>query len=247
MHTAIRRTVPLALAVLAAGAWRGWRFVESVKRAHAMAQPDAVHVRCCPPDALRRLLIVGDSTAVGIGATAPDETMAGRLAREFPGVAIENHARMGARAADVVTQLGVAEAARYDAVLIAVGGNDILRRTRLRDFHARLTAALVAARTLSPVVIVVNSGNVGAAPLFPWPLNALLSRRSLQFRAAFEAVCRATDAQFVNFTFEPEVCPFRRERATYFAADGLHPNGAVYSLCVDRLKRDTGLVAALSA
>jgi lysophospholipase L1-like esterase len=247
MNVSVRHSVPLALAVLAAGAWRAWRFVDSVKRAHAMAQPDAVLHAARAPQASCRLLILGDSTAVGIGATGPSETVAGRLAREFPSISIENHARMGARARDLAGQLQMAEFASYDAVLIAIGGNDILRGSSEPEFRAGLKAGLDAARALSEAVIVVNSGNVGAAPLFPWPLNAVLSRRSLRFRSAFEAVCSTAGAEFVNFTYEPSKCPFRRERARYFAADGLHPSGAVYSLCVERLKTDTRLALVLAA
>lgn len=246
MNFAIHRAGTLLATVLGVAAVRACHFAWSVRRAHRICDACSFEPGHRPPAPLRRILIVGDSTAVGIGASSPSETLVGHIAAQFPSTGVENHARMGARAADMKPQLALAEQARYDAVLIAVGGNDILRGTPRPAFQASLEEALGRACALSEIVIVVNCPNIGAAPLFPWPLNAILSRRSLRYRATFETVCTGHPVEFVNFTYEPRLDPFRRARSVYFASDGLHPTGAAYALCFERLKSATRLLRALA-
>ena len=95
-----------------------------------------------------RVLVVGDSTAVGLGCVSTEESVAGRIAREFPYASIENHAQCGARVANVLKQLE-SVSGPYDAVLIAVGGNDVIRGTRERALLRDLEAVLLRARELS--------------------------------------------------------------------------------------------------
>jgi len=232
-------------AVFGVAAVRACHFAWSVRKAHRICEACALEPGHRPPAATRRLLVVGDSTAVGIGAQSSSETLVGHIVAQFPSTLVENHARMGARTADMATQLGCATEGKYDAVLIAVGGNDILRGTPRRALHVSLEDAIKRACALSDIVIVVNCPNIGAAPLFPWPLTAILSRRSLRYRATFEAVCTGHPVDFVNFTYEPHLDPFRRARPVYFARDGLHPTGAAYALCFERLKSATRLSSVL--
>ena len=245
MNFATYRSGAVLATVLGVAAVRACHFAWSVRRAHRICDACSFEPGHRPPKPVRRVLVVGDSTAVGIGATSPSETLVGHIVAQFPLTHVENHARMGARAHDMPTQLGLAEEARYDAVLIAVGGNDILRGTPRPAFQASLEQALARACALSEIVILVNCPNIGAAPLFPWPLTAILSRRSLRYRATFETVCAGHPVDFVNFTYEPKLDPFRRARSVYFASDGLHPTGAAYALCFERLKSATRLLSVL--
>lgn len=245
VNVAIRRSGAVLATVLGVAAVRACHFAWSVRRAHRICDACSFEPGHRPPEAVHRVLVVGDSTAVGIGAASPSETLVGNIVAQFPATCVENHARMGARAADVVSQLELAEAQRYDAVLIAVGGNDVLRGTPHDAFQVALDLTLTRACALSEIVILVNCPNVGSAPLFPWPLNVILSRRSLRYRATFEAVCAGRPVEFLNFTYEPKVDPFRRARSVYFASDGLHPSGAAYALCFERLKSATRLPHAL--
>jgi lysophospholipase L1-like esterase len=235
----------VAAALLAATAAHAARVALGVRRAHAYSQRAQRYARHLE-DASHRLLIVGDSTGVGLGALNMEDSIAGRLAQDFPQASIENRAELGARIACVLGQLSSVEAT-YDAVLIAAGGNDILHRTPYCDLRAALEAVITRAREVAPLVIVVNSGNVGGAPLFGWPLSVVLSRRSLQVRRIFALTCRRMRAQFVNLTFVPRRDPFGRQRELYFAEDGLHPSSAAYQYCYDVLKRRTRLTRLLAA
>jgi lysophospholipase L1-like esterase len=246
MKPAIVRGGAVLAAALGVAAVRACHFAWSVRRAHRICDACSFETGYRPPKAERHVLIVGDSTAVGIGASSPAETLVGYIAAQFASTTLENHARMGARAHDMPTQLGAAQRPRYDAVLMAVGGNDILRGTEPNAFQKALDDALRQACALSEIVILVNCPNIGAAPLFPWPVSTILSRRSLRYRATFEAVCAGHPVDFVNFTYAPKDDPFRRARSVYFASDGLHPTSEAYRLCFERLKTLTRLPRALA-
>lgn len=192
-----------------------------------------------------RVLIVGDSTAVGLGSVSNEESVAGRIAREFPHASIENHAQLGARVGNLLKQLE-SVSGRFDAILIGVGGNDVIRGTRERALRRGLEAVLLRAREMSRMVIVANSANVGAAPLFGWPLNLILSRRSLRVRRVFAQVCRQHRVRFVNFTYRFQRDAFARQREQFFAEDGLHPTSAAYGHCYTVLKRRSALIHALA-
>ena len=220
-------------------------FVWSVRRAHDYSTRAQRFERPLA-DASRRILIVGDSTAVGLGTLNGEDSIAGRLARDFPHASIENRAVLGARVACVLGQLAE-PGGPFDAIIIAAGGNDVIRGTPHERLRAALTDVIQRARALAPLVIVVNSGNVGGAPLFCWPLNMLLSRRSLRVRRVFAQACRQLRAQFVNLTFVPERDRFARQPGLYFAEDGLHPSSAAYEYCYEVLRRRTRLGRILAA
>lgn len=121
----------LAGALLAATAAQTARVALGVRRANAFSSRAQRYARQLEHPS-HRLLIVGDSTGVGLGAVSIEDSLAGRLARDFPQASIENRAELGARIACVLGQLADVNAG-YDAVLIAAGGNDILRRTPYGD------------------------------------------------------------------------------------------------------------------
>jgi lysophospholipase L1-like esterase len=235
----------LAGALLGVAVARALDFAYQVNRALRYAERAKRYERPLAR-ASRRLLIVGDSTAVGLGSDCSEDTVAGRLAREFPDASIENLAELGARAASVSDQIASARGS-FDAILIAVGGNDVIYGTRPDRLKSALEAAILRARELTSLVIVVSSANVGGAPLFGWPLNLLLARRSARVREVFVGTCRQLRVRLVNFTVEAKRNPFLQRRHQFFAEDGLHPTATAYEYCYLVLKRRTRLAIVLAA
>jgi acyl-CoA thioesterase-1 len=95
-------------------------------------------------------VVLGDSTAQGIGAPAWDEGYVGQILHGLDAGAerrwrVLNLSRSGARAADVTDrQLPALEglAAVPDLVTCAIGANDIVRRTPVETLDARLREIL---------------------------------------------------------------------------------------------------------
>jgi lysophospholipase L1-like esterase len=196
--------------------------------------------------ALRRVLVVGDSTGVGTGAEDPRHSLAGRLARDFPNVSIVNHARNGAKTRDAWEQLSPFVGESFDVVLVHVGGNDLLRRTPWQRLVADVDALLQRAGAIGRHVLVTTTPNVGLAPAFFAPLSWYLSARSRQLRDLVDAACRRHGSHYANF-FHPRSCdPFSRDWQRYYAADRLHPSSACYGYVYATLLRETPLARWLA-
>jgi len=80
------------------------------------------------------VLILGDSTGVGVGATRPEESVAGLFAADYPEADIVNVAASGARVTDAITQVRRCSEAGlcFDLALLHVGGVDVVADTPLR-------------------------------------------------------------------------------------------------------------------
>jgi lysophospholipase L1-like esterase len=208
-----------AVALVGAGC-AAWRVNQSIELARA-SQP----FEHSPASPTQRLLIAGDSTAVGTGASSPEHSLAGLIARGHPTLQITNHARDGAMFADVAAQL--AAAPRHDIVLIQAGGNDVIRLRNTSELRADVQRALDAARERADVVIVMPAGNVGNAPFFFAPLSWWMTARSRAMHRIVEEEAERRGALYVSLFQERADDPFA-QRPELNAADGLHPSDAGY-------------------
>lgn len=228
-----------ALAIgLALCARTGWRLHQSVELTRLstplqrlLAQPSL------------RLLIVGDSTAVGTGATAAGASVAGLLAQHFPQLQIENRSRDGAMFAELQDQLGGDE--RWDMVLVMAGGNDVVRLRGLAALQGDVERVTERARQRAGLVVLMPAGNVGNAPFFWAPLSWLMAWRSRQLHNFASQAARRHGAVFVNLFREPADDPFVR-RPELNAADGLHPSDAGYRVWWGELMAQAALPQRLA-
>ena len=200
------------------------------------------------PDCRARVLVVGDSTGVGTGALRAEESIAGLLASEFPDIAITNRARNGAKAADALHQLEALDPGRrFEAILVHVGGNDILRTTPLPQLEADITATLRAARARSDTVIFMSTPNVGLCPVFFPPFSWLLTMRSRQCRDIFLRVSAELGVTYIDLFRERRDDIFSRNPRRYFADDRLHPSSESYRAAYDAIRHGSALHAVLGA
>lgn len=194
-----------------------------------------------PPGATARLLVVGDSTGVGTGASAARYSVAGRIATDHPQLEVVNRAADGARFADVVRQLDAAPAPRFDIVLIQAGGNDVIRFTSADVLRAQVDEALRLAHDKAATVIIMPAGNVGNAPFFFPPLSWIMTSRSRDLHATVRASAASSGARYVNLFKEAADDPFVRDPQRLHAADGLHPSDDGYALWYAELQAQAAL------
>jgi lysophospholipase L1-like esterase len=191
-----------------------------------------------------RLLIVGDSTAVGTGASAPGASLAGLLAQAYPGLHIENRGRDGATLGELPQQLQ--GTTRFDAVLILAGGNDVIRLRDLDKARDQLDGVIRQARLRADSVVLMPAGNVGNAPFFFPPLSWWMSSRSRQFHSLVQAAAAQQGASYVNLYKERADDPFA-QRPELNARDGLHPSDEGYQLWFKELMAQSSLAQQLAA
>ncbi len=193
-----------------------------------------------------RLLMVGDSTGVGLGAGAADRSFAGLLARTL-GVPVDNRCANGARVADVAAQLDPPnDGSRYDFVVVLAGGNDALRGTRLGRLERAAREVLQRAQRVADTVVWIGCADIGIAPAVPPPLSWWLGWRCRRAMRTIGRVARSGGAPFVDFATPEHSARFRAARRHYFAADGLHPSAAAYRECFEIVLRTVPAISRLA-
>jgi lysophospholipase L1-like esterase len=188
----------------------------------------------------KRILIAGDSTAVGTGASSSADTLAGRLAHDFPNAEIINVAKNGARSSTIIKQLVPFAKDYFDMVLISTGGNDMLYVGNLPKVVEKLGEALELAQTISRrhTLLLLYSTNVGA--LLPLPIGKLINHNRHEVQEALRSLCEKKQVPCIElFTNEYSYDnPFYAENYhKLLASDHIHPNSEGYRVWYLRLWR----------
>lgn len=174
-----------------------------------------------------RLLVVGDSTAMGTGVSKLEDGIPGQLGRLLSagpaadgGVAWRAVGRNGATAQEVLTEFSTAAvAAHFDLGVVMVGWNDVLRLRSGAEFSRALGALLDRLRTASPEAhfVVVAPPRFGEFAALPNPLRWALGRHARGLTRRAERVARAHAAELAAGFDGRSV-----------ASDQFHPDAAGY-------------------
>lgn len=181
------------------------------------------------------LLVLGDSTAVGVGAEKKEDSVPGQLAHFMGATHVENYAVSGAGVEDIPLQIAKATLPRYDTILLMVGGNNILAFDNVR-WAGRILGEVLSELPEAERVYVMNAGNAGGATLFPPPVRFFHTRTNLDYHKEFSRVCEALNATYINLYMKPHEDPFLKEPEVYLSKDGLHPSSLGYQLWFEKLK-----------
>lgn len=178
-----------------------------------------------------RLLVVGDSTAMGTGVTKLEEGLPGQLGRLLAAraavgaVAWRAVGRNGATAAEVLAEFTTAAvAAHFDLAVVLVGWNDTLRLRPVREFSRALGQLLDRLHAASPDarLVVVSPPVFGGFGALPNPLRWALGRHA-------HGLTRG--AAWVAGTRSAALAPGFDGRSV--ASDGFHPDAAGYRALAD--------------
>ncbi len=209
----------------------GWR-VATGKMIARNTQPFAFALE----NPTQRILIVGDSTAYGTGAETPAQSTAGYFHRDFPAAEIVNLSKNGAKIENIRHMLNTATG-RFDLVILHAGANDIIYFTPLATTQQQMDTLLKDAKKYSNNVLLLTSGNIGAAPIFMPPLSWIYTARAKTFLAAFKKVAIANDVIAVNLFLEKKEDIYRQDIKKYYAADRLHLTGEGYYVWYQQIRK----------
>ncbi len=191
-----------------------------------------------------RILVIGDSSAVGTGAESAAVSTAGRLGELFPKAEIINAGVNGAKVVEIPPRLLGYAGERFDLILIQIGGNDIVRFTPYGEMTQSIIRVLVAANELTDQVILLHGGNVGTSRLFPQPLRGWYTVRTNAVRDIWKNQAEKYGAHYVDLIVPAGEDPFLQDPGKYYAPDIFHPSGEGYGWWfegVERVIKDNGL------
>ncbi|MCB9160182.1 MAG: SGNH/GDSL hydrolase family protein [Caldilineaceae bacterium] len=175
------------------------------------------------------LLVIGESTAAGVGAPSHAVGLTGCTAAALATrlnrpVAWRALGRSGATAADVRRELLPSlEQPVADVVLVALGVNDTIRRTAPAAWHTEIAALVTDLRRRFPPTTIVLAGVPAMArfPALPSPLRHFLGAHGTRLDRELADLAAAT----------PGVChcPTPLPDPYHFASDRFHPGPAGYA------------------
>lgn len=188
------------------------------------------------PPARHRILVLGDSLALGMGASDSAHGFAFVLYRAVlardPTAEITNVAVSGARVEDVLDhELPRARTAAATDIWVCVGGNDVTRGTGTTRFATEYEALLAAIGRRWPRARLAVFGvpDVSRSPLFAGAANREIKTLAAADNAATRSAARRHHAVFIDlFALGPHVVPARD-----FAADNFHPSDAGHQAIAD--------------
>ena len=185
------------------------------------------------PDPIR-LLVLGDSTAAGVGADTQADALPGNLARQFAerlgrGSAWNAIGENGATAHDLLEHfIDDAASESYDVVFLSVGANDALGlRSRggfVRDVHLLVDRLRAASPDAVILVSLMPRFDRFASLLNPLRWNLALHAASLDDGA------RAAVTDLRDVFVIPKPPPYT---PSFWASDGFHPGPSGYREWID--------------
>ncbi|WP_405220335.1 SGNH/GDSL hydrolase family protein [Lentisalinibacter sediminis] len=180
-----------------------------------------------------RLLVVGESTAVGVGATRPEAALAPRLAEVLHReqdrpvswqVVGENGIRAGGLAQKLRRHRDLLAA---DVAVVLLGANDTSGLSSVGRWRRDLASVLSLLGERCERIFVAPVPPFHLFRLLPYPLRWLLGHRGLALCDARRALARPGRV----IVMEGE---FPRERR-YLATDGYHPSDVAYATWANQI------------
>lgn len=173
-----------------------------------------------------RLLIIGDSSAAGVGVSEQQNALCGQLISNLkPDFTVEWRlvAKTGATTIDALHWLKQYQATPFNIVISVFGVNDVTRLHSLARWKKLQHQLLAAIETTYPQALHIACGlpPIHKFPALPVPLRWFLGRRATAFDGALKRVLSArSQSHYFNLRFDTD--------PTFMASDGFHPGELMY-------------------
>lgn len=174
-----------------------------------------------------RLLVIGDSSAAGVGVPTQDQALLGLVSQHLGQTARVEYrlvARTGARTGDALGWLDDLPERQYDIVILALGVNDVTKAVPLRRWLAQTTQLIdrFTGEFGARRVIVSGLPPMHQFPLLPQPLRWVLGRQARRFDRHLRALVASRPK---CHAVQVDVALGQHNMSN----DGFHPGPAVYA------------------
>ncbi|WBB56539.1 SGNH/GDSL hydrolase family protein [Verrucosispora sp. WMMD573] len=198
-----------------------------------------------------RLVLLGDSSALGVGVDRLGDTIGGQLAEllaEGPGgrqVHLSSVGVSGSCSTDLATQVARALLGeRPDVAVVLVGANDVTSMRRPTEAAAYLGAAVHRLRQAGVEVVVGTCPDLGAVRAIASPLRQVVGW--MGHRVARAQTGAVLDAGGTVVDLATETGPVFRADAGTFCHDGYHPSADGYRVWAHALLPAVAAAAAVT-
>lgn len=182
-----------------------------------------------------KLLVIGESTAAGVGARTHETALAGQFARFLSrkvGKAVSWHVigKSGITVRETIRELvPKIPDKKFDYIMVALCGNEVLTLRSPRNFRRDMLEFLGIMREKNPqaVVFITNAPAIRLSPVLPQPIKFILGHLS----ALHDKNIREFTAPMPNILYFPQPS----EVVEDFFADGIHPSEKGYTLWSERM------------
>ncbi|HKJ13098.1 MAG TPA: SGNH/GDSL hydrolase family protein [Ornithinimicrobium sp.] len=181
-----------------------------------------------------QLLLLGDSTAAGVGADDASTTMGATVAIGVAAITgrpvhLVNLGRSGATSLDLADQVerGCEAMPEAEVAIVMIGSNDVKNRVDQTRSVRALTEATSALQGAGVRVVVGTCPDLGTIRPVPQPLRALAQRWSRDLAAAQTVAVVETGGRTVSIG--DLIGPDFHELPELFSADRFHPSSAGYA------------------
>ena len=182
-----------------------------------------------------KLLVIGESTAAGVGARTHEAALAGQFARFLSrkiGKTVNWNVigRSGITVRETINELvPKIPDENFDYIVVALCGNEVLKLRSPRNFRHDMLEFLGILREKNPeaVVFITNAPAIRLSPVLPQPIKFILGHLS----ALHDKNIREFTAPMPNILYFPQPT----EVVEDFFADGIHPSEKGYTLWSERM------------
>lgn len=182
-----------------------------------------------------KLLVIGESTAAGVGARTHETALAGQFAKflgEKIGKSVHWHVigRSGITVKETIHELlPKIPAEKFDYILIALCGNEVLKLRSPRTFRRDMTKLLgiLQKKNMDATFFITNAPAVRLSPVLPHPIKFILGHLS----ALHDSNAKEFTGKMKNVFYfhQPQEVP------EDFFADGIHPSEKGYTVWSKRM------------
>ncbi|MPZ70340.1 MAG: hypothetical protein GEU71_12560 [Actinobacteria bacterium] len=179
-----------------------------------------------------RFVVLGDSTAAGLGADTPEDAypslLAERLADEGYRVEMTSLGISGARVAELLSeQVPRAVEMDPDLVLVGIGANDVTHLTPLDEVRALMADAIERLKATGATVVVSGVPDMRAAAFYE-PLRSVAGWRGSSVTGAIEDAAASKDVVVVPLAAETYKF-FADDPEAHNSSDDFHPSSIGYA------------------
>lgn len=190
-----------------------------------------------------RILIVGDSSAAGVGAKNQIQALAGRLSealsqRLHGAVVWQLIARSGDSTRSSLAAVRKLSLHPADVMVTALGLNDVIAQVPIPTWLAQLDKLDRAAARRAGIKHTVHTGipPVHAFPMLPNPLRWVLGTDAQAYNQALSAWSdRWSERWWLPVPIEPDIPAPGNDSSVLMAEDGFHPGPAAYAMWAEQL------------